>query len=66
MQVFFSTALPRVPISEKSQETRRLLLAQGRKKFGAGGNAEATLQSISDAERLERMAERIFDVSGWG
>jgi predicted transposase YdaD len=48
------------------QEARRLLLLQGRKRFGAASaSAEAVLQGIADAARLERMAERIFDATGW-
>jgi predicted transposase YdaD len=49
-----------------TQEARRLLLIQGRKRFGAiSAMTEATLNAIDDAARLERMAERIFDASGW-
>ena len=43
----------------------RLLLAQGRKKFGSVPRAEATLQGITDSERLERIAERIFEATDW-
>lgn len=49
----------------RSQEARRLLLAQGRRKFGFVQQAETVLQAIDDSERLERMAERIFDASNW-
>lgn len=49
----------------RSQEARRLLLAQGRRKFGFVQQAETILQAIDDSERLERMADRIFDASNW-
>ncbi len=49
-----------------AQEARRMLLIQGGKRFGpAPANAEATLQAVDNASRLERMAERIFDATGW-
>lgn len=49
-----------------TQEARRLLLLMSRKRFGsAPATAEATLQAIDDAARLERMAERIFEATGW-
>jgi hypothetical protein len=42
------------------------LLAMARKKFGPPTpQAEATLRSVTDPSRLERMAERIFDATGW-
>jgi len=47
-------------------QTHRILLALGRKRFGpVPETTEAALQAITDRERLERMAERIFDASGW-
>ena len=49
----------------KTLEASRLLLAQGRKKFGSVPRAEATLQGITDSERLERIAERIFEATDW-
>jgi hypothetical protein len=42
------------------------LLAQVRKRFGPPTpQAEAALRAVADLPRLERMAERIFDVTGW-
>lgn len=48
------------------REARRLLLVMGRKRLGPPPPAaDATLQGITDAARLERIAERIFDATGW-
>ncbi len=48
------------------QEAQRVLLIQGRKRFGpAPASAEAALLGIADPARLERMAERILDAAGW-
>jgi hypothetical protein len=46
---------------------RTILLIRGRKRFGAPPPAEreAELAAITDRARLERMAERIFDATGW-
>lgn len=45
---------------------RRQLLAMGRRKFGpAPEGVAAALDAIADRDRLERMAERIFDAAGW-
>ncbi len=47
-------------------EAQNLLLLQGRKRFGAAAPpTEAALRAIEDRPRLERMAERIFDATGW-
>jgi predicted transposase YdaD len=44
----------------------RLLLRQGRKRFGPPDPAtEATLSSIQDVERLERMGEALLSVDSW-
>jgi len=48
-----------------AKEARRLLQVQGRRKFGASPDSEAALQGVADRERLERMAERIFDATSW-
>jgi hypothetical protein len=45
---------------------RNVLLIQGRKKFGPPPpDREAALAAITDRARLERMAERILDATGW-
>ncbi len=46
--------------------TQRILLAQGRKRFGPPSvETEAAICGIVDQQRLERMAERILDAKGW-
>ena len=48
------------------QEARKILLRQGRRKFGAPGpEVEATIEAIGDLDRLERMSERLLDVTTW-
>jgi hypothetical protein len=48
------------------REARKLLLRQGRRKFGAPEPAiEATVQAITDLDRLERMSDRLLDVMTW-
>ena len=49
----------------RAAEAQRLLLLMGRKRFDLTPAAETTLQAITDPARLERMAERIFDATGW-
>jgi len=45
---------------------RNVLMIQGRKRFGAPPPEKAAvLAAIADRARLERMAERILDASGW-
>lgn len=53
--------------AEGALETgRNYLLIQGRKRFGApAADREAALAAITDPARLERMAERILDATGW-
>ena len=44
----------------------RLLLRQGRQKFGPpSGAIMATLKGITDLDRLERMGDQVFNVSTW-
>ncbi len=46
--------------------THRILLAQGRKRFGLTASAtEAAVLGITDRDRLERMAERMIDATSW-
>jgi predicted transposase YdaD len=50
----------------REEEARKILLRQGQRKFGPPDPAvEATLQGITDLERLERMTDRIFDATSW-
>jgi hypothetical protein len=45
---------------------RRVLLRQGRKRFGEPNEAtQQTLMAIDDLDRLERLSDRILDVSSW-
>jgi predicted transposase YdaD len=47
-------------------EARKLLLRQGRKRFGdPTPAAEATLQAIADLDRLERMSDRLLEIDTW-
>jgi hypothetical protein len=48
------------------EEAQRMLLIQGQMRFGHAPEATATaLQRITDRPRLERIAGRIFDATGW-
>jgi hypothetical protein len=48
------------------REAGRLLLLQGRKRFGLlTPSVEATLQGITDPARLDRITEHIFVATGW-
>jgi hypothetical protein len=49
----------------RAAEASSMLLKQGRKKFGLDPTAEPRLKAITDIDRLERMAERIFDATSW-
>lgn len=45
---------------------RNVLLRQGTKRFGPPSAAAlAELQSISDTERLEQLAEKLLDATSW-
>jgi hypothetical protein len=46
--------------------TKKLILRQGRKRFGEpDASVQATLDAITDLDRLERLGERLLDVSSW-
>jgi hypothetical protein len=50
----------------RADEARRLLLRQGRKRFGEPTTDLAgQLQAIADLERLERLSERLLDAASW-
>ena len=50
----------------RAEEARRILLRLGRKQLGAADEAtEAALQAVSDLDRLERLSERLLEVSTW-
>ena len=45
---------------------QNMLLRQGGKRFGPADEATAArLRAVADEERLERMADRVFDAAGW-
>jgi predicted transposase YdaD len=47
-------------------EARRVLLRQGRKKFGPPDDATlASLEALTDLGRLEELIDRILDASSW-
>ncbi len=49
-----------------SKEAKKLLLRQGQRRWGPPAEATRTaLESVSDLERLERMSDRMFDVTNW-
>jgi predicted transposase YdaD len=49
----------------RADEARRLLLIQSRKRFGAAPASESALEGVGDTARLERMAERVLEATGW-
>ena len=50
----------------RMDEVRRMILSQGRRKFGASPPAiEATLEGITEQAKLEALADRLIDVSSW-
>jgi predicted transposase YdaD len=49
-----------------SEEAKKLVLRLGTRRFGAPDHrTQTTLDEISSVERLEQLAERLLDVSGW-
>ena len=48
------------------EESHRLLLRQGSKRFGAAeATAETALRAIDDLDRLERMADAVLTAASW-
>jgi phosphoketolase len=48
------------------EESHRLLLRQGRNRFGvADAAAESALRAIDDLDRLERMADAVLTAPSW-
>jgi predicted transposase YdaD len=48
------------------QELHKVLLRQGRKRFGPPDSATAAaLEAISDLDRLERMSDRMLEAASW-
>ncbi len=49
-----------------AQGMQRVLLRQGRKKFGEPDEVtRLALRGITDLERLDRMSERVLEVATW-
>ena len=47
-------------------EARKILLRQGSKRFGpADARARGAVEAITDIDRLEKLTERLLDVSSW-
>ena len=50
----------------RAKEVRKILLRQGQIRFGAPpAVVRQVLESLSDLERMERMADRVIEVSNW-
>lgn len=50
----------------RAEEARRILLRLGERRFGPPSAAvQATLEDISDLERLERLADRMLEAATW-
>jgi hypothetical protein len=50
----------------RTDEARRLLLRQGRKRFGTpDSETAAAVEAINNLDRLEELSERLLDVSSW-
>jgi predicted transposase YdaD len=50
----------------RAEELRKILLRQGQKRFGAPPAAVVqALESLTDHDRMERMADRVIEVSDW-
>ncbi len=48
------------------KHARKLVLRVGQKKFGpASDDVVTTVQGIENLDRLDRLAERILEVSSW-
>ena len=48
------------------EESHRLLLRQGSKRFGAAeATAETELRAVDDLDRLERMADAVLTATSW-
>ena len=49
-----------------AEEAKKILMLMGRKRFGPpDARANAALQRIKGLYRLERLTERLLDVSSW-
>lgn len=61
-----SSMFPWLENRAKLAEARKLILRQGQKRFGPPDEAVATaMRAIDDLERLERLSDRLLDVTSW-
>jgi hypothetical protein len=50
----------------QAEGVRKVLLRQGRQRFGAATAAiESAINGITDLERLERMSDRMLQAADW-
>lgn len=50
----------------RADEARRIVLRQGRQKFGQPDRrVQAALERITDVEQLERLADRVLAATTW-
>jgi predicted transposase YdaD len=50
----------------KAEEARRILLLQGRHRFGEpSGEVVATLEALTDVEKLEALTVRMLEATSW-
>jgi hypothetical protein len=50
----------------KIEEAKRILLRQGRKRFGQPkASVKAQVESLADLRRLERLIDRVLDAKSW-
>jgi hypothetical protein len=48
------------------EQTKRLLLRQGRKRFGQPkASVKSKIEAIADLAQLERLSDRILDANSW-
>ena len=58
--------VPKAPGPRRMRQARKMLLSLGGQKFGQSDPAtEATIQAITDLDRLERMGVRLLTVTTW-
>jgi predicted transposase YdaD len=50
----------------KAEEAKRILLRQGRKRFGQPqASVKSQIESLADLRRLERLIDRVLDAKSW-
>ncbi len=59
-------AVPRDSTWAESMKSRKMLLRLGRLRLGPPEEkVEVAVQAINDVDHLERLAERVLEVSNW-